>query len=333
MLVSSNPDSVVSVVVVTFNSAAVIENCLMPLSNRDDIELIVFDNASSDSTTDVVRSASPKATLIISEENLGFAGGVNAAARASTGKAILLLNPDAVISAESVLDLYQSMEANSRIGIIAPVLHRPGQHLHVREGGHVPTLWRVFCHYTGVSRLSHRFRIFEGAYLLHKHALTTREVGWVSGACMMVRASTWRELGGMSERWFMYAEDVELCLRVRDIGQKVVMNAEVFGTHALGGSSGDAEPKEPGTAWIENLYDLYRWKIASTRLASISWKATVASGFGVRALAYRARSRLKPATRDSSLVEAKRAEIFALTVLRQDSRLVRTGSAEEVISR
>ncbi|MCQ4120960.1 glycosyltransferase [Rhodococcus tibetensis] len=332
-MVSSNPDPLVSIVIVTYNSAAVIESCLAPLSDRDDIELIVFDNASSDTTADVVRAASPQATLITSDDNLGFAGGVNAAAGASTGKAILLLNPDAVISAESVLDLFRSMESDTRIGIVAPVLHRPGQHLHVREGGHVPNLWRVFCHYTGVSRLSHRFRIFEGAYLLHKHALTTREVGWVSGACMMVRSSTWRKLGGMSERWFMYAEDVELCLRVRDTGQKVIMNAEVFGTHALGGSSGDAERTEPGTAWIENLYDLYRWKIASTRLASISWKATVASGFGVRALAYRVRSRLKPATRDSSLVEAKRAQIFARTVLRQNSRLVRTGAAEGVSSR
>ncbi|WP_422333430.1 glycosyltransferase family 2 protein [Rhodococcus sp. (in: high G+C Gram-positive bacteria)] len=276
----------VSVVVVTYNSAAVIGECVRPLSRCENIELVVLDNASSDHTLRILASEAPDATVIRSDENLGFAKGVNLAVGQARGDAVLLLNPDARISAEEVLALAQTMEDAPDIGIIAPTLTQPTGRLTIREGGRQPDLISVFNHYSGLSRLSNRYHRFEGLYLLHTHDLETRDVDWVSGACMMIRREIWDALQGLTERWFMYAEDLEFCLRVRQSGTRIVMSAEQRGTHVVGGSAGSEVSKKANPAWVVNLYDLYKWQLAQNRIQSLAWKASVTAGLLSRSAAF-----------------------------------------------
>lgn len=311
----------VTVILVTYNSSAVIRECLSPLQASKDIEIIVFDNASADDTVKIIEAEYENVRVVAHDRNLGFARGVNLAAKEALGEAILLLNPDAIITRNTILSMYRVLRLDSSIGVIAPTLRQPAGNLTVREGGREPNLWRVFCHFSGLSRLSHKLALFEGAYLLHVHGLNTRDVDWVSGACMMVRQNVWQSLGGLSDRWFMYAEDIEFCLRVRESGHRVIMSGDFDATHALGGSSGSPDTGKPNTLWIENLYDLYKWKLSRGRISNIMWKCVVAGGFYARALSYASRAKMRPALGPVDVSSARRSFAFANAVRRQSSKL------------
>lgn len=160
----------ISVVIVTYNSAAVIEQCLSVLASAPALDIVVVDNNSIDDTIIRVSEVSPRARVIRSEENLGFAGGVNRGVSEARGEHVLLLNPDAVVDAESVFALSRILDADDSIGIAAPLLDKPGERLAIRECGRKPDLWRVLCHYSGLSRLAGYSSLVEGLYLLKRHS-------------------------------------------------------------------------------------------------------------------------------------------------------------------
>jgi N-acetylglucosaminyl-diphospho-decaprenol L-rhamnosyltransferase len=311
----------VSVVIVTYNSEAVIGDCVRPLSQQDGIELIVLDNASADSTLAVLAEAAPDAVIVRNEENVGFARGVNRAARHAQGRAILLLNPDARVSPRDVLALAAIFDGSPNVGIVAPTLSQPAGRLAIREGGRRPDAVSVFNHFSGLSRLSHKHPRFEGLYLLHTHDFATRELDWVSGACMMVRKQTWDELGGLTERWFMYAEDLEFCLRTAQHGMRIVMSAEQTGTHVVGGSTGATASRRPNPAWVINLYDLYKWKMARNRVQSVAWKGFVVAGLLSRSVAFYVRSLGAPERSELWRSESHKFLWYSRSLLTQSSRI------------
>ena len=321
----------VSVLVITYNSAAVIGRCLQPLADEPDIEIVVLDNNSYDATLDTVDRVAPRARVVRSSENLGFARGVNAAAAQACGEHLLLLNPDARIDPADVRALSRVLDDGA--GIAAPVLEKPGDRLTIREGGRRPDLWRVFCHYYGLSRLSSTVRAVEGLYLLKRNSFVSRDVDWVSGACLMTHAELWRELGGLTTRWFMYAEDLEYCLRVQDAGHRIVMSAEASGVHTIGESSAPSGDRRPNSAWVVNLYDLYKWRISRSRIQNLSWKFAVSGGLLARSAAYRVRAVQDRPRRRSWLEESRKFSLYARDLLRVPSSPPKDAEPGEVIDR
>lgn len=317
----SMDESQVSVIIVTYNSEAVIGDCVRPLSRQDGIELVVLDNASADGTLAVLAEAAPDAVIVRNEENVGFARGVNRAACHARGRALLLLNPDARISPRDVLALAAIFDKSPDVGIVAPTLSQPAGRLEIREGGRRPDAVSVFNHFSGLSRLSHKHPRLEGLYLLHTHDFATRELDWVSGACMMVRKQTWDELGGLTERWFMYAEDLEFCLRTRQYGKRIVMSAEQTGTHVVGGSTGAAATTRPNPAWVINLYDLYKWKLARNRIHSVLWKISVVAGLLSRSVAFYVKSFGAPERSVLWRSESRKFLWYTRSLLAQSSRI------------
>ena len=274
-----------SVIVVTYNSKQIVGSCIKPLQNILDIEIIVVDNASTDGTAEFVRTAFPSVKVIESGGNLGFAKGVNLGASYASGGVLILLNPDALVSNTSLRALHAALADDPEIGVIAPLLDHPGRGLSVREGGMAPTIWHIFCHYYGLSRLFRRYQAFRGMYVLRSESFDSIDVDWVSGACMAVPLAVWQANDGLSERWFMYAEDVEFCLRVRKAGKRVVICGGANGTHGLGESSTNA-PAEPTNAlWLTNLYDLYKLEISPSRLHNALWKFVFTGGLAIRSIA------------------------------------------------
>ncbi|MDZ7910283.1 MAG: glycosyltransferase family 2 protein [Rhodococcus sp. (in: high G+C Gram-positive bacteria)] len=278
-----------SVIVVTYNSKEIVGSCIEPLQNKPSIEIIVVDNASSDGTADFVREQFPAVKVVDSGGNLGFAKGVNLGASYATGDALVLLNPDASVSYTNLLSLYKVLAENPDVGVVAPLLDHPGRGLSVREGGMSPTIWHVFCHYYGLSRMFAGREAFRGMYILRSQSFDSIDVDWVSGACMAVPSEVWNSHGGLSERWFMYAEDVELCLRIRDGGKRVVISGEIEGTHGLGESSGNASPDPTNALWLTNLFDLYKMQISPSRLHNFLWKMIFSGGLAARSLAIAAK--------------------------------------------
>lgn len=307
-----------SVIIVTYNSKKIVGSCIEPLQNQLDIEIIVVDNASNDGTADYVRKEFPAVRLIESGGNLGFAKGVNLGASYASGGVLVLLNPDASVSNTSLRTLHRALADDPGIGVIAPLLDHPGRGLSVREGGLSPTIWHVFCHYYGISRLFHRYKNFRGMYVLRSESFDSMDVDWVSGACMAVPRALWESNGGLSERWFMYAEDVDFCLRVRKAGKRVVISGSVNGTHGLGESSTNTSTEPTNALWLTNLYDLYKLEISPGRLHNVLWKFVFTGGLALRSFVTGAKMVLKGQSPRRS-PDYRRFNFYIRELSRQDS--------------
>lgn len=279
----------VSVLIVTYNSSHVIGDCLSALGS--DFEVIVYDNASSDETLTLIEENFPQCSVIAGNRNLGFAGGVNRAAAQATGRNIMLLNPDAVIAADDVRILAETV-ASTHGGIVAPLIHTEG--VRVVAAGRMPTAWTMASHYFGLSRLARGRRWLQGHYLLPSYIRDdVVAVDWVTGACLMLDAETWHRVGGLSERWFMYAEDIEFCWRVGRSGGAVVIQPRARARHLVGSSSNRAT--EANSAWVLNLYEFYRTDLARSGLQRLWWGVVVGAGLAFRALVFQLQSLRNPA--------------------------------------
>ena len=196
----------VAVVVVCHDSAAEVVRTLQALRAQLGLgdEVVVVDNASTDRTPDAVRAAAPEATVIESGDNLGFAGGCHAGVRASTAPLILLLNPDAV-PAPGCMDALRACAIDRpHWGAWQALVTMPDEQV-VNTAGNV-------VHYLGFGWAGECGRPV-ARIDPHPH-----EVGFASGAALVVRREAWDAVGGFDERYFMYGEDLDLSLRLRLAG-------------------------------------------------------------------------------------------------------------------
>ncbi|HEV2055702.1 MAG TPA: glycosyltransferase family 2 protein [Methylomirabilota bacterium] len=229
-----------SVIIVSFNSAGFIERCLASVETclrGVNHEVCVVDNASSDGSARLVRERFPRVTVIANRVNLGFAAGVNRGLDATEGRYVLWLNPDAELLDAGAGDLVDYFERHPRVGILGPQLVDPS--------GGVQLSCRSFPSYR--TALFHRHSLLtrwfpknpgSREYLLSDwdHG-TAREVDWVSGACLLHRRRLLDEIGPLDERFFMYCEDVDFCLRARQAGWSVQYHPGTRVLHHIGGSS------------------------------------------------------------------------------------------------
>lgn len=288
----------VGIVIVTFNSDEVIGDCLTALDG-DEFDIVVIDNASSDTTCAVVAGRFPGLTLIRNDENAGFARAVNRAASTLSSDLVMLLNPDAVIESDAVRALAESVRAHpDRIG--APVVRDPSGVARIAGAGRFPTPRAMFLHYSGLSRLSDGVPGFAGHYLTGRQVAARSgliDVQWVSGACLMMSAALWGRLGGLSERWFMYAEDIELCWRAAHVDMRggaepaCFVDTGVDATHVVGGSSkrdgGDATGSPLRRSdWVRNLFDFFCLSMASRRRDCLLWGCATATGLLLRSAVF-----------------------------------------------
>jgi N-acetylglucosaminyl-diphospho-decaprenol L-rhamnosyltransferase len=196
----------VAVVVVCHDSAADLAATLPALTAqlvpRD--ELVLVDNASADGTPAAARALAPAATVIETGANLGFAGGCNAGARASTAPLLLFLNPDAVPAAGCVEALRECAARRPEWGAWQALVTMAGGALVNTAGNEV--------HFLGFGWAG---RCGEPVAAVANEAA---EVGFASGAALVVRREAWDAAGGFDDRYFMYGEDLDLCLRLRLAG-------------------------------------------------------------------------------------------------------------------
>jgi GT2 family glycosyltransferase len=197
----TDDSSFVSVIIVTFNSAAVIHAALTGArTHLPGAEIIVVDNGSTDDTCDLV-TAFPGIRLISGHGNVGFGAGVNVGARAARGKILLVHNPDAVPTSVDRAALSRLAETTP-FGMVGCRLHESGhtQHsLHVAWGWRKELSWSLAEWYL-VPREVKSFRPRP-----RKHAST-----WVSGAAFLVDRDEFMRVGGFDERLFLYYEDFDL---------------------------------------------------------------------------------------------------------------------------
>lgn len=221
--------------IVNYKTKELTAQCLKSIYSKKwkvKFELWVVDNASGDDSPDYIKKLFPRASLIRSEKNLGFAGGHNLVLKKVTSKYILLLNSDTIISPNSLDKMIDFMDKNPSFGISSCKILGFDEKLQPNCGdlplGLALLSWLFNLEALGVKSSLHRN---EKSYYFKSH-----EVGWVSGNFMLIKKDVLDKIGLLNENFFMYFEDVEFCYRAKKAGFKIGLNADVFIKHLSGGS-------------------------------------------------------------------------------------------------
>jgi len=248
----------ISVLIVTYNSARCIGACLESIRQyAGDAEIIVVDNASHDDTVETVRRFSG-VKLIASPANLGFAAAVNRAARESRGDALLILNPDTVLrnSLQPLADtLADTLHDPKRIAAVAPCLvDSAGNFQRSFAIRRLPSPAALLFEILLINRLlpnnpvNRRYRALDFA------PTRVTEVEQPAGACLMVRRASFEAVGGMDEAFFpLWFEDVDFCRRLRAAGGSILFCPAATVEHSGGHSVESISFSEKQVYWYRNL--------------------------------------------------------------------------------
>lgn len=252
---NSTQMALVSVIIVTWNCRSIIQRCLeliqaskMPWS----YEVIIFDNASSDGTIDIIKRYE-EFRLIFSASNLGFGKANNLAAEVACGKYIVFLNPDAFLEdAHALYNLVEALECHPDFDAVGPRLNNIDGSHQVGDAGYAPTLLHVASHQLLVSRLC---RAFRGFYVNNPKDLRrpSLNVQWLAATCLVMRRSTFLSVGGFDPSIFMYGEDVLLGCQLTAAGAKFVYLPRVHVVHLQGATQKAGNQLYVSTKWIDSL--------------------------------------------------------------------------------
>lgn len=229
------------IVIVNWNSGSLLQRCVDSISEAErktyDIgRLVVVDNASRDDSAEAIDGTGLPLHLLRNRNNLGFAAGANQGAAGSRADYLLILNPDVRLFEDSVAATIAFLEApeNKDVAITGIQLLDEAGGLQ-RTCGRFPGPGPVVARALGLDRLAPR--VFPPHFMTEWDHGETCRVDQVMGACLFVRRRVFEKLGGFDERFFVYFDDVDLCLRARQGGYAVVYYAGARAVHLGGGTT------------------------------------------------------------------------------------------------
>lgn len=232
----------VSIVIVSYNTKEFLNRCLKSIYKSDfkkiKFEVIVVDNASSDSTVQFVKKTFPKIKLIENKDNFGFSKACNQGVRDSSGRYLLFLNPDTEVNENTIPYMISFMGKNKDAGASTCFVKLPSGKLD--DGAHrgFPTPWNSFSYFSGLSKLFPKSKLFSGYTLSHLDLTRTHEIDSAVGAFMMVRRSAGDDIRWWDEDYFFYGEDIDFCYKLKEKGWKIYFVPEVSVFHHKGVSGG-----------------------------------------------------------------------------------------------
>lgn len=228
----------VTIIIVTWNVEDVISDCLDSLFKYSDkeIQVIVVDNDSSDSTCQIIKNYE-NVQLIQTGENLGFSKANNVALEHALGDYIFYLNPDTIFLDSIINDLVNYLESHENCGIVAPRLLNKDLSLQISYANFNHPFY-LFLEEIGIGRVApKKIKSVHFQRSLRLGEKDTCDVDWAIGAALMLRKEECQRIGGFSEEYFMYGEDTDLCMKVKKIlGKSVVYKGDSSLVH-LGGVS------------------------------------------------------------------------------------------------
>ncbi|MEO6914549.1 MAG: glycosyltransferase family 2 protein [Chitinophagaceae bacterium] len=230
----------VSIIIVNYNVKFFLEQCLFSLRKAIaslEAEVIVVDNASADGSMEYLLSRFPEVNFIDNPENNGFSKACNQGLEIATGKFILFLNPDTILSEDSISKCVLFLDSHTEAGACGVrMVDGTGRFLPESKRA-FPSLSTSFYKLSGLSAMFPRSPRFSRYYLPNISERQNKEVDVLSGAFMMVRKQVLQQIGGFDERFFMYAEDIDLSFRIQQSGYKNYFMAETTIIHFKGEST------------------------------------------------------------------------------------------------
>ena len=254
--IPSSPPVEVSVVIVSWNTRALLETCLASVDGPaagSAIDVVVVDNASEDGSAEMVRRNFQNVRLIENDENVGYARANNQGIRAGRSDFVLLLNSDTQLRHGVIERLASFLRANPEVAAVGPRVANPDGSLQT-SCYPTPTLFREFW------RLFHLDALLPlGSYAMSRwDQIRPQEVEILLGACILVRREAMERVGLLNETYFMYSEDLDLCYRLRRDGGRIFWYPSAEIVHHGGQSTRQVSR--------QMFLQLYRSKLAFFRL-------------------------------------------------------------------
>jgi GT2 family glycosyltransferase len=226
-----------SIILVNYRGAADTAECVrsLRLSSYRSFEIFIVENGSGDRSADILAHECPEAMLLVNDVNLGFAGGNNVGIRRALDgeyRYILLLNNDTVVEPDTLKELIQTAEHDTRIGIVGPK---------IRYFDRPDTLWFAGGYFnpdSGFGRHAGIDKIDTGAFD------TETRCDFVSGCCLLARREVFENVGLLAQEYFAYYEDADFCMRAERAGYTVVYQPKSVLYHKVNRS----------TSWDSPLY-------------------------------------------------------------------------------
>ncbi len=232
----------VSIIIVSYNTKELLSDCLDSISNYSKSiksETFVVDNDSQDKTVDFVRKNYSWVKLIASSSNLGFSKANNLAIKKTSGKYILILNPDTKLMPQTLSNMKDFMDkstndiavATCRVELANGQMDKDCRRL-------FPTPIRALAHFSGLSKLFKKSVLFSGYYCGHLSEDKEHEIDACVGAFMFIKKGLLDKVGYFDEDYFFYGEDLDLCYRFKKAGYKIIYTPTTKIIHYKGASSG-----------------------------------------------------------------------------------------------
>lgn len=231
-----------SVIILSYNTKELTKKCLISLFDSlkkiktFESEVIVVDNGSTDSSRRMLKEIQKgkfnsqnnnlKFKIILNKKNLGYSKSNNQALKVAQGDYILFLNSDVIVDNVNFTHLIDYLDKKSEIGALTVKIKLPTGEIDPASHRGFPTVWNSFCYFLKLEKIFGRLpligRIFGGYHLTHLNLSTVHEVDSISGAFYLTRKEILEKLKGFDEDFFMYGEDIDLSLRIKKLGYKII---------------------------------------------------------------------------------------------------------------
>ena len=271
----------------SWNTAELLGDCLAALPaalDGIDAEIVVVDNASADSSADVARQHAVR--VVVNDQNLGYAAGMNQALAGSEAPLLLALNPDTIPAPGTLRRLVEQFAQHPRAGVLVPRLTdeqgRPQDSAHRFPGPLVPIVAALSTRPIRRSRLG-RWLLLDGSGP-HRGG----KVDWAIGAVHLIRADALAGERPYDERSFMYAEDLDLCWRLTQRGAPTILAEDVTVAHVGNAAGEQAWGDERSVRFWTATYDVIKQRRSPVAARVAALGASVAGALSILRTAPRA---------------------------------------------
>lgn len=231
-----------SIVIVTYNSEQTIADCIKSVLesvSKTKYEIIISDNSSNDRTKKEIEKIKKENILYLkNEDNLGFSKANNRGIHKSKGKYLLFLNPDTKVYDGTIDGMVDFMRQNPDCGVATCHVELPNGKLDDSSHRGFPTPLRSLAHFSGLSKVFPKSKIFGGYALSYLDMNKVHEIDAAAGSFMLVPRKVGEQIGWWDEDYFFYGEDLDFCYRVKKSGYKVYFVPKYRALHLKGVSSG-----------------------------------------------------------------------------------------------
>lgn len=245
-----------SVIILNWNGEKLLKRFLPSVVSNtrgDEVEVIVADNGSTDSSLEVLCHDFPSVKLMAFEENYGFSGGYNRAISDVDSEYVVLLNSDVETPPGWWQPLLAFMESNPDVGACQPkILSYRKKYMFEyagAAGGLLDCYGYPYC----------RGRLFDKIeFDLGQYDEGPEDIAWASGAALMVRSDVYLAAGGLDELFFAHMEEIDLCCRIHNLGYRVCVVPDSHVYHLGGATLAQGDPKKTYLNFRNNLLLLHK---------------------------------------------------------------------------